>query len=57
MAGALQGSILRPFLILVYIGNLPKRLLTSSLFSVVHDSAASLVSLNDDLLKIFRLAY
>lgn len=57
MAGALQGSILRPFLILVYIDNLPKRLLTSSLFSVVHDSAASLVSLNDDLLKIFRLAY
>ena len=57
MAGALQGSILRPLLILVYIDNLSKGVLTSSLFSVVHDSAASLVSLNDDLLKISRLAY
>lgn len=57
MAGALQGSILRPLLILVYIDNLLKGVLTSSLFSVVHDSAASLVPLNDDLLKISRLGY
>ena len=28
-----------------------------SLFSVVHDSAVSSASLNDNLLKIFRMAY
>ena len=52
-------------LFLVYINHLPEGIITSaksiaddaSHFSVVHDSAASLAFLNDDLLKISRWAH
>ena len=54
----LKGSILGPLLFLGYINYLPEGLTTiTKLFSVVHDSAASSASLNDDLLKISRWAY
>ena len=59
-ADVLQGSILGTLLFLVYINDLPEGLTTNaklfaddtSLYSVVHDSTLSSVSLNNDLLKI-----
>ena len=58
--GFYQASILGPLLFLVYINDIPEGLTTSaklfaddvSLFSVVHDYAASSAFLNDDLVKI-----
>ena len=58
--GAPQGLILGPLLLLDFSNDLPEGLTTNAnifaddtlFFSYAHDSAACLVSLNDDLLKI-----
>ena len=64
-AGVPPGSFLGPLFFLVYIIDLPEGSTANaklfgdntSLFSVVHDSTASLVSLDNDLIKISQWTY